>query len=189
MTFWFTADTHFGHINIIKYANRPFLNVEEMNLTLIKNWNNLVQPNDTIYHLGDFSFMPWWASLELLQKLNGQKHLILGSHDKRILKDKELMSYFISVSQFKEIKIPDSEVYKGSQNITLCHYAMLTWNKSHYGAWQLHGHSHGSLPDDPNALRLDVGVDCWNFKPVSYEQIKQRMALKTFKPIDYHGEE
>jgi calcineurin-like phosphoesterase family protein len=72
------------------------------------------------------------------------------------------------------------------QDITLCHYAMKVWNKAHHGAWQLFGHSHGTLPDDPNALQLDVGVDSWDFTPVTVEQIYDRMALKNFKPIDHH---
>jgi len=72
------------------------------------------------------------------------------------------------------------------QAITLCHYAMKVWNKAHHGAWQLFGHSHNTLPDDPNALQLDVGVDSWDFFPVTVEQIHDRMAKKTFKPVDHH---
>jgi len=65
---------------------------------------------------------------------------------------------------------------------------MRVWNKSHHGALNLYGHSHGSLPDDPHALAIDVGVDCHNFTPISFEQVKKIMSKKTFKPIDHHGE-
>lgn len=72
------------------------------------------------------------------------------------------------------------------QNITLCHYCMRVWSKSHFGAYCLHGRSHGTLPDDPNSLSMDVGVDANNFFPVSFNQIKEKMSKKTFKPIDGH---
>jgi calcineurin-like phosphoesterase family protein len=64
---------------------------------------------------------------------------------------------------------------------------MRVWNKSHHGAWHLYGHSHGTLPDDPNALSFDCGVDCHNYTPISFEQVEAIMAKKTFKPIDHHG--
>jgi len=72
------------------------------------------------------------------------------------------------------------------QDVTLCHYAMKVWNKAHHGAWQLFGHSHGTLPDDLDALQLDVGVDSWDYAPVTVEQIQERMAKKRFKPVDHH---
>ena len=79
-----TGDTHFGHANIIKYTNRPFKSVSDMNYTLIRNWNQLVKPDDIIYHLGDFAFYSKIDAKKLLSKLNGFKILILGNHDKSI---------------------------------------------------------------------------------------------------------
>jgi calcineurin-like phosphoesterase family protein len=64
---------------------------------------------------------------------------------------------------------------------------MKVWNGSHKGDWQLYGHSHGTLPDDPNALSCDVGVDCWNYFPVSMEQLRAKMKTKNYKSIDHHG--
>lgn len=114
----------------------------------------------------------------LLKNLNGAIYYIRGNHDKFNSK----ISYFEWIKDFAEIKVND-------QKITLCHYAMRVWNCSHHGAWHLYGHSHGSLPDDPNSLSFDVGVDCWDFKPISFEQVKERMKQKTFKPIDHHTSE
>jgi calcineurin-like phosphoesterase family protein len=71
--------------------------------------------------------------------------------------------------------------------IVMCHYAMRVWNRSHRGAWMLYGHSHGSLPDDPGALSIDVGVDCHDYTPISHDDIGRIMAKKTWKPIDHHG--
>ena len=77
---------------------------------------------------------------------------------------------------------------KAKRRIVLCHYAFRVWNKSHRGAWHLYGHSHGSLPDDPNSLSFDAGVDCHEFTPISYERVKEIMAEKRFLPVDHHGE-
>jgi len=74
------------------------------------------------------------------------------------------------------------------QQIILCHYAMRVWDKSHWGIWHLYGHSHGSLPDDPRSLSYDVGVDKNNFTPLLFEEVKEIMSKKTFKPVDHHGE-
>lgn len=97
---YFIADPHFGHANMIKLANRPFKNLEEMDKILIKNWNNTVKPEDEIYIIGDFS---WYTNLEkinsLLKKLNGKKFLITGNHD-HFLKNKNFnRSQFVWVKQ------------------------------------------------------------------------------------------
>jgi calcineurin-like phosphoesterase family protein len=60
-------------------------------------------------------------------------------------------------------------------------------NQSHRGAWQLHGHSHGSLTPDAWSRRADVGVDCWSYMPVSFEELQKHMATKRFRPVDHHG--
>ena len=75
-----------------------------------------------------------------------------------------------------------------SKSIVLCHYAMKIWNKSHHGVWHLYGHSHGTLPDDPYSMSFDVGVDCHDFKPLGFDDIKKIMdKKKKFKPIDHHN--
>lgn len=78
---WFISDTHLGHKNILAYEPdaRPFKTIEEMNETIITNWNNTVGKNDTVYHLGDFAFGR--ANVELADRLHGHKKLCLGNHD------------------------------------------------------------------------------------------------------------
>lgn len=78
---WFTSDTHFGHKNILEYEKeaRPFETVEEMNETLIDNWNKTVRPKDIIYHLGDFAFGR--VNIGIADRLNGRKRIIMGNHD------------------------------------------------------------------------------------------------------------
>lgn len=184
---WFTSDMHYGHANIIKYANRPFKHVDEMDRTMIERWNQVVRPDDTVWVLGDVAFYKDTArTTSLIARLPGKKHLVWGNHDKQLRKDAQFKAQFLSVNDMTETTVQDPDGYGGNQKIVLCHYALRTWNKSHFGSWSLYGHSHGSLPDDPHSLSVDIGVDCWDFMPVSYDQVKDRMKRKTFKPIDHH---
>lgn len=183
MAVYFTSDTHYYHKNIIKYCNRPYFSVEEMNESLIANYNKRVGKDDTCYHLGDFGFAEPKLLRAIVDRLNGQKHLVLGNHDDR----KNFLNVFSSVHQYMEIRVPDEEVRQGFQRIILFHYSMRVWNGSHRGTWQLYGHSHGTLPDDPTLLSMDVGVDPCGQTPISYEEVKAHMKKKTFKSIDHHG--
>jgi len=170
---YFIGDTHFGHANVIKYCDRPFADVEEMDEALIANWNSVVKATDTIYHLGDFSFSK--TPEKYFHRLNGKKHLIKGNHDRKITTDLQ----WDSVQDYLELKIE-------KRYIVLCHYAFKTWNRSHYSSYNLFGHSHGTMQDDPNALAIDVGVDCHNYTPISLEEIDIIMAKKKWKPVDHH---
>lgn len=204
---WFTADLHLGHFNINKYCNRPFLTKELaeelaileadkpstngiarmyqikrdvtflMDETIINNWNSIIQDEDVVYLLGDLCFADAYKAKEYIQRLKGQIHFIEGNHDKPLTALKYL---FQSYSKYREITVEGVPV-------TLCHYALRVWNRSHRGAYSLYGHSHGSLPDDPSALAFDCGVDTNNFFPYSWEDVKQRMATKLYRPIDHHG--
>lgn len=181
MSIWFTSDTHFGHANIIGLCKRPFPSVGAMDATLIENWNARVQPNDTVYHLGDFMlFGDASAMQKYRERLNGKIHLVRGNHEK---KSHDFKGVFESINDLTEITVT---VGRETQRVVLCHYAMRVWPHSHRGAWHLFGHSHGTLPDDPHALSADVGVDCWEYAPVSLQQLAARMKRKDWKPIDHH---
>lgn len=190
MTVWFTSDTHFGHGNVIKYSNRPFASVEEMEYELIRRWNEVVKPGDTIYHLGDVAFISKPEPLvKIISQLKGQKHLVLGNHDnEKLFRSPEVARHWQTISHYKEIKVSDPEMDLGRKRIVLLHYAMKVWNQRHYGAWQLYGHSHGTLPDPKDSLQLDVGVDCHNYYPISYEQVKVLMAEKHNTVVDHHDD-
>lgn len=161
MGYFFTADEHYYHENIIKYCNRPFENAEEMNEELIKRNNEKVDDEDIVYHLGDFTLKNTKIAEDIMWRLNGQHQFIKGSHDYWIT------SYWGDDSPYlKEIKIQDI-------HITLCHYAMRTWPRSHHGSIQLFGHSHGHLSN--LTKQIDVGVDTNNFYPYSFEEIKIKL--------------
>ncbi|HLX53415.1 MAG TPA: metallophosphoesterase family protein [Aquella sp.] len=183
---YLVSDTHFSH----KFCSniRGFATTEEMNQTLIKNWNTKVSPADLVFHLGDFCFGNFNEWERIRKQLNGQIILIKGNHDK--LQDTKIQPLFKSIhSSYLEIKVLDKDALNGKyQPITLSHYAMRTWNKQHYFSYSLYGHSHGNLPDDPNALSMDVGLDAVTPKyfPISYNQVKEILSKKTFKPVDHH---
>ena len=158
---WFTADFHLSHKNIIKYAHRPFNDVHEMDETLIQNLKLALKNNDVLYYLGDLTFKEELAQRFFNEFQGIEIHYIIGNHDRPSIIDLARQNC-ASVSNLKDIRIEN-------QPITLCHYAMRVWNKSHFNAWQLYAHSHGSL--QPIGKQYDVGVDNNGFKPVNFSEL------------------
>jgi len=172
---YFTADLHLGHENILRFTDRLFKTIEEHDAYLIKRWNETVDNKDTIYILGDFA---WTNHRKYLGRLNGHKILIVGSHDKMSQLDKKQFTAIHPGMFVTEIE---------KQPFTLTHCAMLIWERSHYGAINLHGHSHGRLPEYPDVKRMDVGVDVspYDYAPIPLEFILYKMGLKGPKDIKY----
>lgn len=169
---WFVSDTHFSHYNSIKYCNRPFNTTGEMNETLRDNWNSRVKPEDIIYHVGDVT---WKGDYGILGELNGEKHLIPGNHDEKVL-DK-LSRYFNSIQHHRSINI-------NGQVVFLSHYPAETWDRSHYGSIHIHGHTHGNL-SSYGRLRFDVGVDCNNYFPTNFTDILKQIPKKIKEAVRY----
>ncbi len=176
---WFTGDTHFGHKSILEYAGRPFKSVEEMDEALIDNWNSVVSPQDAVYHLGDAGLCTPAKLERIVERLHGKIHLIRGNHERSAEACKE---FFEWIKDYHELRIEDAEAHKGRQLIVLFHYPLRVWKASHYGSYHLYGHSHGMLPDDPTSYSSDIGVDCHNYRPVSYHEVKAIMKRKIWKP-------
>jgi calcineurin-like phosphoesterase family protein len=172
---YFTSDLHLGHQKSILYCNRPFTTADEMDEELIQRWNDKVLPNSTVYVLGDLAFHRSKDEIvDILRRLKGNIVYIVGNHDKKPVLD-ALDQLGIKVYQLKDIVVQDPEMEHGQQCITLCHYPMISWNKSHYGAWQLYGHHHGSKNGFENKLtyaQLDVSVEAHDYTPISYEEVK-----------------
>lgn len=179
---FFTADIHLGHDNIIKYCNRPFKDTQEMGVAIKDNWNSKIKPGSLVFILGDVTFQKSQNEIdESLSELNGNKILIPGNHDhiNRLEKHMQIAPPILEVS----IKKDDEKL-----RFVMCHYAMRVWNKSHYGAMHLYGHSHGTMPDDPTSRSMDVGIDCNNYTPFSLDEVLLHMYKKVYKPIDHHNE-
>jgi calcineurin-like phosphoesterase family protein len=181
----FTSDTHWGHANIIRYSNRPYADVEEMNEALIKNWNAVVNPTDTVWHLGDFAFLQFSKFKSIIWRLNGDIHVVLGNHDKLITQNQHEI---LRQGKIKSIQTY-AEVKAEGRFIVLFHYGQRVWNKSHHGSIHLYGHSHGSLP--PHGLSVDVGVDCKEitseYRPVSLAEVTKYMDARKSIVVDHHG--
>lgn len=182
---FFISDTHFWHSRICLYSSRPFSSVEEMNEAMIVNWNDVVEPNDDVYHLGDFAFCSRQELQKILTRLNGNIHVILGNHDRVLIENRQ---YFLNLGKIKSIQ-NYRELRVNKNFIVLFHYGQRVWNKSHHGSIQLYGHSHGSLP--PYGKSVDVGVDCKEitpeYRPIHLDEVLAYMANRQSEVVDHHG--
>ena len=169
---FFSSDLHFGHKNIIKFSNRPYTEVEEMNEDIVAKHNALVGPEDTWYCLGDVSFAGDDVTGPLLKRMNGKfKYLIKGNHDGHKGRLGILEHHFDAVYQYMELN--------GFMQhpIILMHYPIHEWNRYWRQAMHLHGHTHGMI-DNKGLLRWDMGIDCWNMRPVALEEMIKLWELK-----------
>lgn len=168
MTMWFTADTHFGHTNILELSHRPFADIREHDEALIAGWNARVGRRDEVWHLGDFALgLDEMALSRLFGRLNGRKHLIVGNHDAR----RTLRLPWSSQPK------PMREIVVDHRRIVLCHYALRSWRGIHGGTVHLYGHTHGSIPGTRHSE--DAGVDAWRYAPVALPDLLVRMAANT----------
>lgn len=173
---YFIADTHFYHNNIIKYCNRPFKDVLEMNETIINNWNNTVIDNDTIYHLGDVALCSNELLAPIINRLNGKKILIRGNHDTRSVVAFEKMGFTvlrnapISIDKYKlilsHIPLPDTMIPNGYINIH-GHIHNKPLNESKHKGGKVEYKKELYTPNK----HICVSVDVINFTPISLEKI------------------
>lgn len=182
---WFTSDLHFGHRNVIRFCERPFSSVEEMDNTLIDNWNNTVGENDLIFDLGDFCFAQGNKWKKYIRSLKGKHVLILGNHDISKWPGSDVMSLFHMVRNQLELNIDGKHVY-------LNHYPFLcyagTYRTPSNSVYELFGHVHsngkssnGKDKDRLNILfpyQYDVGVDNNEYRPISWENIKSIIDMR-----------
>ena len=177
---YYIADNHFGHFNIIRFDNRPFRTVEEMDKVMICNWNNSVQDTDTVYILGDFSWYKEDKTVEILDSLNGKKILIKGNHDRITPRIKRR---FNKICDYLEIKDNGCKVIAS-------HYPMPFWNGQFRDSVHLYGHVHNThqwnyclswqkelklLQDIPMRM-INVGcmMDYMNYVPQPLHEILER---------------
>lgn len=183
MTTWFTSDTHFSHGRILELSNRPFKTVVDMNEVMVANWNEVVAPDDIVFHLGDAVMGPFEESVKYLGRLNGNRFLIPGNHDRVSSLEKparqEKFRPFYEDNGFT-ILSEQEEVEIGGESFILCHYPFVgdshgSDRHSHLrpkqdGRRLLHGHVHEKWKFNHNMF--NVGVDVNDFRPVSEDVVK-----------------
>lgn len=186
---FFTSDLHFGHENVIRFDNRPFETVEEMDAELIRRWNAKVGKGDLVYVLGDMIWKTRNSDAEtLIRSLNGQIILIKGNHD-RFLHNAKAKNALAGVKDYDDIcvKLEDDT----DRRVVLCHYYIPFYNGHRWQAVHLHGHSHNSeeytieesikqkLRDDGFDTRsYNVGCMHWDYDPVTLDEILDKYDSK-----------
>ena len=180
---WFTSDTHFCHENIIRFCNRPFRNVTEMDKELIQRWNETVPEDGVVFHLGDFCFGSPSDWNNIISRLHGQIYLILGNHDMKQV-GQGFMHRFALVAQQMTIRV-------GGQPVILNHNPFLCYGGSYRDTWQLFGHVHsGPLNREGKDIerlvnlfprQYDVGVDNNDYRPVPFMMVKEKIERQIAK--------
>lgn len=182
---WFTSDFHFWHKNVIRFDNRPFKDVYEMNSEIVKRWNEVVGEDDTVYYLGDLTFGSTGATKRLLYEMNGKIIWIKGNHDKpKVIR--QLSDRFEGVYDYLALR---------EEGIILFHYPITSWAGIHRGSILLYGHTHGNLQPIYNKdgkiitqKKLDVGCMNNNYYPISLDEVHQKLDGINNKAIDHHEE-
>jgi calcineurin-like phosphoesterase family protein len=168
----FTADTHFRHPQVIKHCKRPFISCEEMDEEMVRRWNDTVRKSDTVIHAGDFAISRSKeddeAIIDIFSRLNGRKFLVPGNH---CLKTPVVLNLKWAAPPKLRLDIRSHRT-----TFIISHYPMRTWPGMVGGSIQIYGHHHGRLPGIGN--QIDVGVDSFEFRPVTTEEIRARIALQ-----------
>lgn len=177
---YFTSDPHFGHEKIIQYQNRPWKTADEMNAALITNINARVTEKDTLWILGDIFFTPVDTAHRILDQIVCKNlRVVMGNHDRRLATNNQLLD------RFERVYYERADVNINGVVVIMDHYPLLSWRKAGRGSYMLHGHCHGNVPFDPKFRRLDVGVDCHNYSPISWLEIRKK--LDAIDPADARG--
>jgi calcineurin-like phosphoesterase family protein len=190
--FW-TSDLHFGHANIIKYCNRPFTDVGQMNAKLVNNWNEVVGQDDEVWVLGDVAMGSIEQSLAFVRRLNGVKTLVTGNHDRCWSAAGAKSQRWVEVYQaagFNTILHGTIEIVFDDQPAVACHfpYAGDSQDADRYTALRpedlgrtlLHGHVHDRW--QVSGRQINVGVDVWDYRPVSDAQLLAALSQAGDEP-------
>ncbi len=164
---WIISDTHFNHNKDFILKPRSFSTVEEMNEKIIERWNSIVQPNDTVYHLGDIALGEVAAAVPLIKRLNGKMKLAIGNHDT----DAKLKIYR-TLSNIEDIQF-GYRIKKGKNTFLLTHYPQLTGNYDTSKTYSIHGHTHCSNTfTEGYDLMFNVSCEALACMPINIDNIK-----------------
>jgi len=171
--YFFTADEHYGHANVIGFNDRPFADIEEMDEALIDNHNSIVKKGDRVIHAGDFCWYKRYYDKNpnhkdvssYINRLNGTHVFLKGSHDYWMPRNKSIQIW---------------EKMIDGHYLVVCHYAMHTWARSHFNSWHLYAHSHKDLK--LSGKRHCISVENTNYFPLSFDQVKEVMVDRSNNP-------
>ena len=166
---FYAADLHFGHKNILRLCSRPFSSVEEMDDAIVARWNAKVKPDDIAYIVGDVSMKNAKYAVQRLQSMNGEKHLIIGNHDRHLLKSEEFRACFVERTNYAYIR-------DNGREVVLCHYPFAEWDGMYHGTYHVYGHIHNSKNDTYRVMRdkeraYNAGVDITDFEPCTLDEL------------------
>ena len=186
MSLWFTSDQHFGHANIIGYSDRPFAGVEAMDSALVEGWNDTVADGDEVWVLGDFALGRIEASLPLAGSLRGRKHLLCGNHDRCWSGHGPRAEAWVGrylAAGFDQVHQGQVALDVGGHEVLACHFPYRGDSHDHdryldarpadQGQWLLHGHVHERWRQ--RERMINVGVDAWDYRPVSATTLAELM--------------
>lgn len=159
MNTYFISDHHFGHRNIIEYEQREFKNIVDMDAEMIKKWNMVVNKDDIVYHLGDFSFYNKEKTSQIVGSLNGRINLIMGNHDRHSVK----WYYDCGFN-----KVYDKPIIY-NDFIILSHEPLYTNNILPFV--NVHGHLHSKKIE--GGYNINMSVELWDYIPISWEKLKK----------------
>jgi calcineurin-like phosphoesterase family protein len=187
MTVWFTSDLHLGHANIIGYSARPFANADAMDRALVAGWNSVVESTDDVWVLGDFALGRIYATLPLAGQMAGHKYLVCGNHDRCWARHGARSLEWIERYRragFEDILQGPVELQVAGNEVLACHFPYQGDSHDHdrfvearpvdRGQWLLHGHVHEKWCQ--RGRMINVGVDAWDYRPVSSEALGQLIA-------------
>lgn len=173
-----SSDWHMFHENIIKYCNRPFQNVEEMNREIIRGVHKKLPEGGTLYFVGDFAMGGIANAIKARQMINEKIDIVflIGNHESHYAKKEEFRNLFKSVQDYLKISI-------NKQQAILFHYKLQVWDGQQYGAYHCFAHSHNGIPDNPNERSLDIGIDSYfakfgRFEPFLWKEVVEWMDKK-----------
>lgn len=161
-TTWFTADLHLGHRNILTHVperGEHYADIEAMDAAAIKLWRSLIEPGDTVYHVGDLTLAGIARTKGYLAQLTGDVILLPGNHDMKGLRKLARRTDELPANVRVEYETEGLELEIAGQRLLLCHWPKDEWEGQDGwdGVWHLHGHSHGNAPRMEG--RVDVGWD------------------------------
>lgn len=176
MKTFIASDTHWGHTNIIKFCPETrgqFTDVEHMNSEMIRMWNEIVNPEDLVYHLGDVAFCQASRATQIMRSLNGRKILVKGNHDSKLVKDAGFRECFEEIHDYLEITY-------GGHKLVMCHFPFIEWNQMHRGSINFYGHLHQHPSGMEQYRSRNVGFDCtgkivWQMEDAIQDALKGKI--------------